>query len=80
MLNCQVPHSELLLFNQELSLQLENAVAETSIIVIDGCDSLLYCEFRELGGSPVGITIVKSEVVTTRQEFDKKIRGTVVGF
>ena len=61
-------------------MKLESSDAEKIIIVIDGCDSLLYCESRQLGASPVSITIVKAEVVTTRQAFDEKIRGTGVTF
>ena len=57
---------------------MENCDVEKFLIVIDGCDTLLYCKSRGLGDSLVSINIVKNEVVTSKEAFDEKIRGTTL--
>ena len=64
------------LYLQVISFERANVGVETFTIVVDGCDSLRYCQSRGLGTLLVQITIVKTELVTTEQAFDDKIRGT----
>lgn len=57
---------------------MENCDVEKFLIVIDGCDTLLYCKSRGLGDSLVSINIVAKEVVTSKEAFNEKIRGTTL--